>query len=80
MNSLVDSAMWGLSDDDKADFFQGFFNSDIFPSFGGARLGLAPNRSMEVMYYNSDWLAELGFDGPPSHAGRVQRDGVRGLC
>jgi multiple sugar transport system substrate-binding protein len=66
MRSLIDSATWGLSDEDKADFFAGFVNSDIFPSFGGAQLGFPPNRSMEVMYYNADWLAELGFDGPPT--------------
>ncbi|MCB0072666.1 MAG: extracellular solute-binding protein, partial [Caldilineaceae bacterium] len=66
MNSLVDSAKWGLSEDDKADFFPGFYNSDVFPSFGNARLGFPPNRSMEVMYYNADWLAELGYDAPPA--------------
>lgn len=66
MTPMVDSPTWGLSDDEKADFFQGFYNADIFPSFDGARLGFPPNRSMEVMYYNADWLAELGFDGPPA--------------
>jgi len=36
------------------------------------RLGFPPNRSMEVMYYNIDWLRELreagaiSFDGPPT--------------
>ena len=30
------------------------------------RLGFPPNRSMEVLYYNEDWLAELGYDGPPT--------------
>ncbi len=35
------------------------------------RLGFPPNRSMEVVHYNADWLAELkaagaiDFDGPP---------------
>ncbi len=72
MRPLVNSAKWGLSDADKADFFPGFFNADIFPSFGGQRLGLAPNRSMEMLYYNADWLAQLraagaiDFDGPPA--------------
>lgn len=70
---LVDSAKWGLSEEDKTDFFAGFYSSDVFPSFGGERLGFPPNRSMEMMYYNSDWLAELkaadaiSFDGPPSN-------------
>ncbi len=71
MNPLVNSPKWGMSAADQADFFPGFWNSDIFPSFNNERLGLAPNRSMEVMYYNADWLKELrtagkiDFDGPP---------------
>lgn len=72
LRPLVDSPKWGLSAADKADFFPGFYRADIFPSFGGARYGFPPNRSMEVMYYNADWLKELraagtiGFDGPPT--------------
>ncbi len=71
MRPLVDSPKWGISAADKADFFPGFFNADVFPSFGGARYGFPPNRSMEVLYYNIDWLKELraagkiDFDGPP---------------
>jgi len=71
MNPLVDSPKWGIPAADQADFFPGFWNSDVFPSFGGKRLGLAPNRSMEMLYYNADWLKELraagkiDFDGPP---------------
>jgi multiple sugar transport system substrate-binding protein/sn-glycerol 3-phosphate transport system substrate-binding protein len=66
MNPLVNSEKWGFSEEDLADFFPGFMKADVFPSFGGARLGFPPNRSMEVMYYNSDWLAELGYDAPPT--------------
>lgn len=65
MTPLVESAAWGLSDEDQADFFPSFFEQDIFPTFDNERLGFPPNRSMEVLYYNSDWLAELGYDGPP---------------
>ncbi len=68
MNSLVASEQWGVADEDMADFFPGFISADVFPSFDGARLGFPPNRSMEVLYYNADWLAELGFDGPPTNA------------
>lgn len=73
MRPLVNSEKWGLSEEDKADFFPGFYNSDLFPLFDDARLGIAPNRSMEVLYYNSDWLAELreaghiDFEGPPTN-------------
>ena len=66
MNSLVSDPTWGLSEEEQADFFPGFYGADIFPSFGNARLGFPPNRSMEVLYYNIDWLAELGIDGPPT--------------
>ena len=66
MTPLVESIKWGLSRQDQADFFAGFYNQDIFPTFGNARLGFPPNRSMEVLYYNEDWLKELGYDGPPT--------------
>ncbi len=66
MDALVYSEKWGLSDEDQADFFPGFFYADIFPSFGNTRLGFPPNRSMEVLYYNVDWLNELGYDAPPA--------------
>ena len=79
MRPLVDSPKWGLSAADKADFFPGFFSSDVFPSFGGARYGFPPNRSMEVLYYNADWLKELraagsiDFDGPPATPEQFQQ-------
>ncbi len=66
MNELLDSPKWGLSKEDQADFFPGFFAQDVFPNFGNARLGFPPNRSMEVLYYNMDWLKELGYDAPPT--------------
>ena len=56
MNSLVSDPKWGLSEAEQADFFPGFYDADIFPSFDNARLGFPPNRSMEVLYYNIDWL------------------------
>jgi len=66
MNSLVDSPTWGMDEATQADFFPGFWNADIFPTFDNARLGIPPNRSMEVVYYNADWLKELGYDAPPA--------------
>ena len=66
MNELIDHPKYGLSKEDQADFFPGFFQQDVSSLFGGQRLGLAPNRSMEVMFYNMDWLKELGYDAPPT--------------
>jgi multiple sugar transport system substrate-binding protein/sn-glycerol 3-phosphate transport system substrate-binding protein len=72
MNSLVESDRWGLSPEEQADFFPACFNQDIFPNFEHQRLGFPTNRSMDLLYYNADWLAELksagkiDFDGPPT--------------
>lgn len=66
MTGMVDSEKWGLSEEEQNDFFHGFFVQDIFPTYGNARLGFPPNRSMEVLYYNKEWLTELGYDAPPS--------------
>jgi len=72
INSLLDSPKWGMPETDQNDFFPGFWNQDVSPFFGNARLGFPAYRSEELMYYNKDWLAELkaagkiDFDGPPT--------------
>ncbi len=66
MTGMVDSEKWGLSEEDQKDFFPGFWAQDVFPTYGNARLGFPPNRSMEVLYYNAEWLKELGYDAPPT--------------
>lgn len=66
MNEIIDDPTWGMPQEDQDDFFPGFFAQDVFPTFDNQRLGLPPNRSMEVVYYNMDWLNELGYDAPPT--------------
>ncbi|MBP7196016.1 MAG: extracellular solute-binding protein [Anaerolineaceae bacterium] len=66
MNELIDHPTYGLTKEEQEDFFPGFFAQDVLSVFDNQRLGLAPNRSMEVMYYNMDWLKELGYDAPPT--------------
>ena len=67
MDALIDSAKWGLTAEDKADFFPGVLEANVNPQFGDGHFQLAfpPQNSMEVLYYNQTWLTELGFDGPP---------------
>ncbi len=65
IRTFLASERWGFDPDDYADFFAGFIASDVNQVLGGQLLGFPPNRSVEVMYYNADWIAELGFDGPP---------------
>lgn len=65
LNPYVDDSHWGLTEEDKNDFYASFFNQSIHPVFDNQRLGFPPNRSMEVLFYNQTWLEELGFPGPP---------------
>ncbi|MCX6046839.1 MAG: extracellular solute-binding protein [Chloroflexi bacterium] len=66
LNPYVDDPTWGLSADDKKDFYASFFGQSVHPIFDNQRLGFPPNRSMEVLYYNATWLKELGYDAPPT--------------
>lgn len=71
LDPYINHSEYGLSDDAKADFFTAFLNADRLPQFGGEAFGFPPNRSMEVLYYNMEWLQELRdagaieFEGPP---------------
>ncbi|MDZ4670219.1 MAG: extracellular solute-binding protein [Phototrophicales bacterium] len=69
MNLLVNSPTWGMSESEIAAFYEGIWASDVFPTFGGARFGFPVQRSMEVMFFNVDWLAELFANGHISFEG-----------
>ncbi|MCO5198143.1 MAG: extracellular solute-binding protein [Anaerolineae bacterium] len=66
LDPYINDPVYGLSEEDRADFFAAFIDSDRLPQFDGASFGFPPNRSLEAMYYNQDWLEELGYDGPPT--------------
>ena len=59
----IESPKWGLSSAERDDYVGAFLRQD---NVGGVQIGFPPNRSMELLYYNLDWLRELGFDGPPA--------------
>lgn len=63
LRPYIASEKWGLSEAQEADFVQAFMAQDRIRD--GIQTGLPPNRSIEVIYYNVDWLRELGADGPP---------------
>lgn len=65
-NTFIDDSHWGLTAEEKADFYPSFFNQSVHPLFDNQRLGFPPNRSMEMLFYNQTWLEELGFSGPPT--------------
>ena len=64
LTPYIESARWGSTDEELNDFFPFVELGDYLPQFDG-RYGFPPHRSMEVLYYNEDWLRELGYDRPP---------------
>lgn len=65
LDAYVSDSVWGYREEELADFFPIVLAADVLPQFGG-RYGWPTYKSMEVMYYNEDWLAELGYAGPPA--------------
>jgi multiple sugar transport system substrate-binding protein/sn-glycerol 3-phosphate transport system substrate-binding protein len=65
LNPYVRSKKYGLTDEDLKDYFPAFLASDVNPQFKGETLGFPTQRSIEVMYYNADWLKQLGANEPP---------------
>ena len=63
LNPYMTSPKWGLSQEAAADYVQAFLRQD---RLGGRQIALPPNRSIEVLYYNIDWLRELGAGEPPA--------------
>ncbi|MCC7264074.1 MAG: ABC transporter substrate-binding protein [Candidatus Latescibacteria bacterium] len=58
----MNSAKWGLSSEARADYIESFIEQD---RMRGIQMAFPPNRSMEILFYNADWLRELGSDHPP---------------
>jgi multiple sugar transport system substrate-binding protein len=62
LDPYVNSPRWGLSAASRADLYEAFVQQD---RAAGAQICFPPNRSVEVLFCNLDWLSELGFDHPP---------------
>lgn len=60
-----ESKKWGLDQAELDDFFSSALASDGPPQFEGERVSFPSCRSLQVLYYNVDWLKELGYDAPP---------------
>jgi multiple sugar transport system substrate-binding protein/sn-glycerol 3-phosphate transport system substrate-binding protein len=65
LTPFMQSKKYGLSEADMKDFFPVFAQADPNPQFQGERLGFPSQRSAQVMYYNVDWLKQLGYGEPP---------------
>jgi multiple sugar transport system substrate-binding protein/sn-glycerol 3-phosphate transport system substrate-binding protein len=64
LDPYVESWKWGYTRQELEDFFPIALADDRIPQFD-ARYGWPLYLSMEILYYNEDWLVELGYTGPP---------------
>lgn len=65
LNTIIDDPTYGILKEDQDDFIDAFFIQDVYSIYNDQRLGFPTNRNMEVLYYNKDWLKELGYTAPP---------------
>ncbi|MEW6753763.1 MAG: extracellular solute-binding protein [Candidatus Latescibacterota bacterium] len=56
------SPAWGLVDTVRADYLDELLAKD---NFQGVQVAFRPHYSFELLYYNEDWLRELGYRQPP---------------
>ncbi|MDW8396178.1 MAG: extracellular solute-binding protein [Anaerolineae bacterium] len=61
----IASKKYGLTQEEIADYYPFFLESDKNPQFPGEVLGWPTSRSAAVLYVNLDWLKELGANEPP---------------
>jgi len=66
LRTLVEDPTYGLTADDKVDFYAGAFAANTIAD--GAMVGFPLSQSANVLFYNKTWAQELGFDGPPKTA------------
>jgi multiple sugar transport system substrate-binding protein len=64
LTQYIDDPVYGQSDDVKAGIFPGPYSSGTLAD--GTQIGIPMHQSAQVMFYNSTWASELGFDGPPA--------------
>jgi multiple sugar transport system substrate-binding protein len=65
LTPYIDSRRWGFRASDLDDFLPFVLQTgDVAGQSGMA--GFPSGRSMEVLYYNGDWVRELGYDHPPT--------------
>ena len=63
LSPYMNSPEWGLTSSERDDFVQAFLAQDFID---GKQICFPPNRSLEILYYNADWLREIGEEEPPA--------------
>jgi multiple sugar transport system substrate-binding protein len=55
----------GLTEEDRTDIFPGYWETNVFPEFGGQMLSFPFTKSALAMYYNMTALREAGINEVP---------------
>ncbi len=64
LDPLIESSRFGYSNEEISDFYPAALKVDDLPHFE-ERYAWPAYRSMDVLYYNRDWIIELGYPGAP---------------
>jgi multiple sugar transport system substrate-binding protein len=62
LSAYLEDPQWGLSPEERADFFQIFLEQDVSTQ---SQIGFPASRSSQLIFYNASWGEELGFTSPP---------------
>ena len=68
LNPYINDPVWGLSSDEQADFYPGFWAEDVMVEGNSGisrRLGIPYYRSAYGLFYNQSWGNDLGYPKPP---------------
>ncbi len=65
LDQFMNDPKYGFTEDQKKDFMWNLLEGDKRPEFNNQYMSFAHSRSMQVMYYNIDWLKKMGYDKPP---------------
>jgi multiple sugar transport system substrate-binding protein len=65
LSPYLESKKWGFTRTELDDFFSSALTSEGLPQFKNEHFSFPSCRSLQILYYNADWLKELGYDAPP---------------
>jgi ABC-type glycerol-3-phosphate transport system substrate-binding protein len=65
LDPYIESGNWGFTRAERDDFYPSVLKSDRLPQFKSQLYSFPACRSLQVLYYNVDWLKELDGDAPP---------------
>jgi multiple sugar transport system substrate-binding protein/sn-glycerol 3-phosphate transport system substrate-binding protein len=66
LSPYLESRKWGLTRVEENDFFPSALSTERTPQLEDELFSVPLCRSLQLLYYNVDWLKELGYEDPPA--------------